>query len=104
MEQNTIKLETAIEWAKNWREKQPDVVKAFLIPKEDIIELYNLIKDTEDTGVRGYLGIKDDGEYKLMLLVVDPTGNDDIESGIFDMTKPCPDTCDSNSPLYTLES
>jgi len=103
MEQNTITLQTAQEWAKNWRDDQPDVVKAFLIPKNDIIDLYNHITQGGGQDVRGYLGIRDDGEYKLMLVAVDSQGSDLIDLGIYDMTTPCPKVCDVNSPLYTLE-
>jgi hypothetical protein len=103
MAENTISLETAQRWATNWREKQPDIVKAFLIPQEDILELYKHITEGGGQDVRGYLGIKDDGEYKLMLVAVDSKGNDLIDLGIYDMTKPCPDSCDIDSPLYTLK-
>jgi hypothetical protein len=54
-------------------------------------------------GVRGYLGIKEDGEYKLMLVAVDSDGSDMVDDGIYDMTKPCPSFCDIKSPLYTLK-
>ncbi len=103
MAENEITLETAQSWAANWRKKQPDNVKAFFIPQEDIIELYSIINKTKDMGVRGYLGIKEDGEYKLMLVAVDSDGSDMVDDGIYDMTKPCPSFCDIKSPLYTLK-
>jgi hypothetical protein len=103
MDENTITLETAQTWATNWRKDQPDTVKAFLIPQEDIIELYNQITKNGAQDVRGYLGIKEEGEYKLMLVPVDPKGNDMIDLGIYDFTKPCPKDCDTMSPLYTLK-
>ncbi|HRG18161.1 MAG TPA: hypothetical protein PLP39_03665 [Flavobacterium lutivivi] len=103
MATNKITLETAQEWANNWRQKQDDNVKAFLIPRQDIIDLYNnIIRDGGDD-VRGYLGIKDDGEYKLMLVPVSDEGKDMIDLGIYDLSKPCPDFCDLSSPLYTLK-
>jgi hypothetical protein len=103
MNDNQIKLEEAQKWAQNWRKKQPDVIKAFLIPREDIIALYENITQNGAQDVRGYLGIRDTGEYKMMFVAVDSKGNDMIDLGIYDMTKPCPDYCDINSPLYTLK-
>lgn len=98
-----IDLKTAQEWATNWRTEQKDIVKGFLIPQEDIITLYKQITSDGGQDVRGYLGIKDDGEYKMVFVAVDSKGNDMIDLGIYDMVKPCPDCCDINSPLYTLK-
>ena len=78
MSQNKITLETAQSWATNWRKEQSDVVKAYLIPQEDILELYKHITQGGGQDVRGYLGI-------------------------YYMTKPCPDYCDLKSPLFTLK-
>lgn len=103
MTSNQIDLETAQEWATNWRKEQPDTVKGYLIPQEDIITLYKQITTGGGQDVRGYLGIRNDGEYKLMFVPVDSKGNDLIDLGIYDMTKPCPDCCDVNSPLYNLQ-
>lgn len=102
MSNNKITLEQAQKWATNWRKNQTDEVKAFLIPNEDIIALYKGITEEGGQDVRGYMGIRDDGEYKMMFVAVDPKGNDMIELGIYDMTKPCPSNCDIESPLYKL--
>lgn len=53
--------------------------------------------------MRGYLGIKNDGEFKLMLVPVSKDGTDMVDLGIYDLSKPCPDFCDFTSPLYTLK-
>ncbi|HPW98242.1 MAG TPA: hypothetical protein PK218_06770 [Flavobacterium sp.] len=103
MNDNQIKLEEAQKWAENWRNKQPDVVKAFLIPKEDIIALYESITLNGAQDVRGYLGIRETGEYKMMFVAVDTKGNDRIDLGIYDLTQPCPNFCDLESPLYDLK-
>jgi hypothetical protein len=102
MNDNQIKLEEAQKWAQNWRKEQPDVVKAFLIPREDIIALYENITQNGAQDVRGYLGIRDTGEYKMMFVAVDAKGNDRVDLGIYDMTQPCPSFCDLESPLYKL--
>lgn len=105
---NTISIQTAIVWATSWRQNPDENVKAFFIPKSDIIDL---LLDTDCLGVRAYLGLeyptkKSVAIPKLMLVNVDdngsPTGKDNIDNGIFDFTKPCPTYCDVTSPLYTL--
>jgi hypothetical protein len=104
---NAIDVHTAIAWGTAWK-NSPDLnVKAFFIPKLDIIDLLN---DSNAIGVRGYLGWgtpdKNPAEAKLMLVSVEGDigtgGTDNIINGIYDFTQPCPTTCDVNSPLYTL--
>ncbi len=103
MPTNVISLETAQLWAANWRKDPNNTVKAFLIPQIDITEL---LAEEEVQDVRAYVGIDGDGTHKLMLVGVDVEGNDLIDYDnnhlIYDFTKPCPDTCDIKSPLYTL--
>lgn len=104
MPKNAIPLETAQEWAARWRENPENIVKAFLIPREDITEL---LKADSVGDVRAYVGIDENGTHKLMLVGVDELERDLInaEAGkfIYDFTKPCPSVCDTKSPLYTLE-
>lgn len=105
MAKNTITLETAQEWATNWRKNPDNIVKAFLIPSIDYSQLleYDGVCD-----VRTYVGIDQTGMHKLMLVGVDADGNDLIndekEQFIYDFTEQCPKTCDIKSPLYTLNS
>ncbi|MGX7668967.1 hypothetical protein [Flavobacterium pedocola] len=98
---NTITLQTAQAWAQKWRSTPGATVKAHLIPQVDITQLMNE-KDVVD--VRAYIGIDENGENKLMLVGVDANGNDLIndadEQYIYDFTRPCPDTCDTKSPLF----
>lgn len=100
---NTITLETAQSWAKNWRATPAATVKAHLIPHVDIKQL---MAEENVVDVRAYIGIDDNGENKLMLVGVDANGNDLIDDAkgqyIYDFTKPCPTTCNITSPLYTL--
>ena len=104
MSTNTITLATAQTWAANWRSKPQNVIKAYLIPQADITQL---MAETNVQDVRAYCGIDENGEYKLMLVGVDSSGNDLIDDAagdyIYDFTMPCPQTCDVNSPLYTLK-
>ena len=98
---NTITLETAQTWAAKWRLDSP--LKAFWIPKDDIDQMY---QHDGTVDLRAYLGIDENGEPKLMIVGVDENGNDlideKVEHYIYDFTKPCPNMCDVNSPLYNL--
>jgi hypothetical protein len=103
MSKNTITLATAQAWAKNWRANPNNVIKAYLIPQDDITQL---MAEADVQDVRAYCGIDGTGEYKLMLVGVDKNGNDLINeavgANIYDFTMPCPSICDVNSPLFTL--
>ena len=118
--ENTITLQTAKKWAKTWRKRESTYnkyheCKAFNIPKADLIG----VLEEDVASVRAYIGVKEfvnkeTGEKvyeeKLMIVGVDKNGKDmisskdgeslDSEGGhIFDMTRPCPNHCDPNSPL-----
>lgn len=100
---NTIPLATAQAWAKTWRDSQPDNVKAYLIPQDDITQL---MAEANVQDVRAYCGIDENGDYKLMLVGVDANGSDLVNEAageyVYDFTEPCPRTCDYTSPMYTL--
>ena len=105
MSQNTLDLATAQEWAKLYREKNPNSVIAYLIPGIDFTQL---IEQANVENIRAYVGIDpESGLQKLMLVGVDAKGNDLISEKdkeyIYDFTKPCPETCDIESPLFTLK-
>jgi len=103
MAQNTITLQQAQKWAQNWRNNPCPDVYAFLIPEIDITQV---MQETQTVNVRSYLGIDEDGNYKLMIVGVDSSGNDLIDDAagqyIYDFTTGCPKICDVNSPLFTL--
>ena len=98
---NTIPLTTAQDWAQRWKTNPVTGVKAFLIPEEDTVQLYN---EPEVFSIRAYLGVDPKGKAHLMLVGVDGNGKDliDAQKGwyIYDFTLPCPTTCDVTSPLY----
>ncbi|MGH2667365.1 hypothetical protein [Flavobacterium sp.] len=104
IEENVITLQTAQEWAARWRENPLNTVKAHLIPRVDINEL---LAEKYVVDIRAYIGVDDQGVNKLMLVGVDAAGNDLINASngdyIYDFTQPCPNTCDVDSPLYTLK-
>lgn len=100
---NTITLKQAQLWAQNWRDKPSPDVYAFLIPEIDITQV---MQEKHTVNVRSYLGIDENGNYKLMIVGVDSGGNDLIDDAagqyIYDFTTGCPKLCDINSPLFRL--
>jgi hypothetical protein len=126
---HTIPSEEAVFRTTQWRSlymqkmkcEEKHVLKAFLIPIEDIIELYNFYKEHTDlniTGVRGYIGhnplgpVTEDLDVDMLLVPVTADGKDVTEvppglaetgatSTIYDFTNPCPTVCDTTSILYS---
>jgi hypothetical protein len=116
--ENTITLKKAKRWTQRWRKMEGNFnahhkCRAFNIPLEDLREV---IAEGAIT-VRAYLGVHThiiEGESvfeeKLIIVGVDANGRDmisakdgevlDATSGsIYDFTQPCPDKCDTESPL-----
>lgn len=125
----TIPLSEAIDRVTRFRDQLinqvPDtnIPRAILIPIDDllaIVEKYATV-DTDGNitsslrGVRAYFAVKE-GDQTLpddvtaLIVPVDKAGNDIItypntlqgtdDSEIYDFTKPCPDVCDPESPLF----
>lgn len=109
---DTIDLTDAITYAKRWRKEEGTYnahheLHAFLIPKEDF---QGILTENIDA-VRGYLGVDDNGNEKLMFVgtkydevtetYIDLTPNMGDYS-IYDMTRPCPNACDNNGILNQL--
>lgn len=112
---NSISLKTAQKWAKRWSKKEGDYNKhhrlnAFLIPKEDLLEV---LAEGVDA-VRAYIGVDDNNVEKLMIvgtkfdaatntyvdmITVGVGGINQGEDDIYDFTRPCPTACDPDSPL-----
>ena len=118
----TIPLTKAQEWTKNWQKKHANLPKAFTLPIEDLLGCLTemgvvttdsdgnvTIKYAEDEKVRTYLGIAEDGGEKLVMVGTKKedgtytdiihSEKDDVSSGIFDSSEPCPPNCDPKSPL-----
>ncbi len=92
-----IALTDAEAWAKSWQNNPPKpLAKAHLIPLE---VLQDLAAIPEVANVRAYMGVDTSGEQKLMFVGVDGNANDMTDT-IYSGTKPCPNCCDINSPLY----
>jgi hypothetical protein len=101
------------------------IPRAILIPINDlmaIVEKYSSVDEAgnitnELQGVRAYFAVKLtdeqlDDDVTALIVAVDKNGKDIIPttdtglgnpgdgSEIYDFTKPCPDVCDPESPLY----
>lgn len=116
--QDTISLQEGEAITTNWRayiqnyEPADKYIRAFNIPMVDITELAEFYKCTS---VRAYLAMEIPGDIstlKIILVPVDALGNDILsipgvdgatateQSTIYDLTSPCPQICDINSPLF----
>ena len=70
--------------------------KAHLIP---LAVLEELLAIPEVVNVRAYIGVDSNGVQRLMFVGVDGDEKDMTDT-IFCDTSPCPNYCDTNSPLY----
>jgi hypothetical protein len=115
LQKSTIPLQEAITETTNWRNwitphMNNDIIRAFFIPIQDIIELAKMHE--EAVGVRAYLMLPDPqqiGTVKIAIVPVTKDGKDiltkknetsDEQSTIYDFTQPCPHLCDTDSKLY----
>ncbi len=107
---------TAIDMTTNYRNYEsgisptPDYIRAFNIPMADIISLSQF---NNSISVRAYLGMSVPGDIsslKLVLVPVDNSNKDILstqapdgtdQSSIYDLTTPCPQNCDIDSPLFS---
>jgi hypothetical protein len=94
--EHEITLDQGVELTTRFRNNQPSGTKrAFLIDKEDLTEL---LAQDDAAGIRVYIGQKTNGELALVVVATD-SEESDIQSIVMDRFHPCPDKCDSNSPL-----
>jgi hypothetical protein len=116
---DTITEPVAVSITTNWRnyigqyEPESQYVRAFNIPMSDI---QNLADFTDCPSVRAYLAMETPGDIstlKIILVPVNQKNNDVLsievpgeggamveQSAIYDLTTPCPQLCDINSPLF----
>jgi hypothetical protein len=120
--ESTIPLNEARQMIINWRASrayaETGSFNAFHIPKDEINDFFNKYKG-EGVGVRAYIGLSDNESatsQNLKLIFVatklDPLlgdQNKDIietingESVVYDLSTPCPYSCDFESPLMSFE-
>jgi hypothetical protein len=109
----------AIAYTTNWRnyisgiDPDPNYIKAFNIPMQDIVSLADF---TKCSSVRAYLGMSTPGDITSLKLVIVPVDDNNLDvlsilvpdgggvevtqSSIYDLTAPCPQLCDIQSPLF----
>lgn len=106
---NTITLDQAQAWAKNWNENKVDFLqkndlRAFAIPRQviDDVTAPNNVVD-----VRTYFGLDENFQPHLMIVGMDSDGNDliDYENGLFiyNFARPCPSWCNSAAPFINVK-
>lgn len=107
---NQVTLETAKKWVKAWREKTDINGAEFLACKIPLEDLNNIAAINAHQAVRAYNAYDEERNlYKVLIVAVDPDGNDMIDGDtpdlpmIYDLTLPCPDTCSHGSPLMPHE-
>jgi hypothetical protein len=113
-EVQTVSVNDAITETANWRQIltpfMKDPIRGFFIPIADvkaIAEMHHV------EGMRGYFCLKTPDDFSSISFVVVPVDdhNKDIifthneltgkeDPAIYDLTRPCPDFCDTTSPLY----
>ena len=111
MKENTaISLSTAIKWVNAWRQKADILGEDFIASQIPMTDATAIMAETNAVNIRGYNGYDEATQsYKLILVGIDEKGNDIIptgnpetteDSGIYDLTLPCPNTCNVTSPLF----
>lgn len=108
-----------VDYTTNWRtyisaiDQDPNYIRAFNIPMQDIASLADF---TKCGSVRAYLGMSDPTDISTLKLVLVPVDTDNLDvlsievpdgsgglvtqSSIYDLTSPCPSICDIQSPLF----
>ena len=90
-----ITLELGADMTAEYRDLNPNERKAHFYGKD----ILNDLLDQEGCmGIRIYFGIDSDGNKELVLVGADANENDMTEL-VVDISSPCPNLCDKNSPL-----
>lgn len=110
---------TGVTYTTNYRtymsqhDKNPNYIRAFNIPMEDIVSLSDF---SQCPSVRAYLGMTDPTDISTIKLVLVPVDSNNLDilsipvpdgsggvveqSSIYDFSTPCPQLCDIASPLF----
>ncbi|MES2678575.1 MAG: hypothetical protein V4635_01765 [Bacteroidota bacterium] len=96
-ESEIISLADATAWTAAYRSANPTSVKAHFFGKTQLMK----ILDQDDcAGIRAYYAIDDEDAKQLVLVGVNFLEKDQYTETILDRSHPCPNACDSTSPLY----
>ncbi len=113
---NEVRIDDAIDHVKAFNKKY-SYIRAYKISAMDMMEVMGI--DTvavqpRYASCRAYLGLDPDGKFRMYLtpvannvdLFFNPTDSvacaAKASSYVLDLIAPCPNTCDSSSPLYTF--
>ncbi|MFN0293281.1 hypothetical protein [Pedobacter helvus] len=125
----TVPLQEAIDRVTRFRDQlinqvpEANIPRAVFIPIADLMAIIEKFQDLDEhgnirnslTGVRAYFAVKESDQdlpddVTALIVPVDLAGADIVahtnglgeeeDSDIYDFTKPCPDSCDEESPLY----
>ena len=125
----TVPLQEAIDRVTRFRDQlinqvpEANIPRAVFIPIADLMAIIEKFQDLDEhgnirnslTGVRAYFAVKESDQdlpddITALIVPVDLAGADIVahtnglaeeeDSDIYDFTKPCPDSCDEESPLY----
>jgi len=92
-----IDLDTeAKKWTKNFRVANPTVAKAYFIGANIINEI---LDQEECVGIRVYNALDAQGKPQAVFVGVDDQGKDMVNGIVADRCYPCPNECDTSSPL-----
>lgn len=94
-----IDLETAKQWAANYRAQNPGQTKAHFFGR---VILQRLLEEPASLGIRLYYGIDDQGAKQLMAVGAIANGDDLLPGSgnnniVADVSVPCPPYCSTNS-------
>lgn len=92
-----ITLAEATTMTTAFRDKFPDQIKAYYVSSDSVL---HILQQPDCTGLRIYNAYDDTaGALTLVMVGVDANGVDLSAGLIVDRMRPCPDFCDTSSPL-----
>ena len=91
-----IDLATAAQWTANYRNNQPNGIRAHFFGR-DILE--KILAQDGCEGIRIYYALNDAGEQQLILVGANANEQDQTNGTIADFSSVCPNNCDPNSVL-----
>lgn len=90
-----ISLSEGAAMTQNYRQANPRSRKAHFFGKDILNEI---LAQNGCKGIRCYYGINSSGEKELILVGADGSEND-LTNLVVDLSSPCPNLCDQDSPL-----
>ena len=91
-----IDLEEAASWTSNYRNAQPNGIKAHFFGR-DIIE--RILAQEDCQGLRIFYGLNNEGEQQLILVGADTNENNQLSGTIADHSVVCPVACGNADAL-----